>query len=447
MNDDPSTWSPGPFTQEANKTEKGNSSRGGVFGPERRWPDPLSPQAFYGLAGDIVRAIEPHTEADPAALLGQFLVAFGNASGGTSHFTVEATRHACNLFIALVGVTSKARKGSAWNRILQLMEQADPEWVSKRILSGLSSGEGLIWAVRDPIQKRYPRREKGRVVGHDAVDEDPGEPDKRLLVFESEFAGPLRAMNRDGSTLSAIARQAWDSGNLRTLTKNSPVHATEAHISMIAQTTRDDLLRYLNATEQGNGFGNRFLWFCVRRSKSLPEGGSVSAGEIEKLAKRIVEALDFARRVGEVHRDENAATIWRGIYPDLSRGKLGLFGAVTSRAEAQVMRIAMMYALLELSGLIRSEHLGAALAVWTYCSASAKYIFGDALGYPEADRILDALRANPAGLTRTEIQDLFGRHRSAHEIDAALAALAEHSLARWVSEGSNGRPVERWFAV
>src|SRR3989442_10697758 len=139
MNDDPSTWSPGPFTQEANKTEKGNSSRGGVFGPERRWPDPLSPQAFYGLAGDIVRAIEPHTEADPAALLGQFLVAFGNASGAPSPFTVEAPRHACNLFIALVGVTSKARKGSAWNRILQLMEQADPEWVSKRILSGLSS--------------------------------------------------------------------------------------------------------------------------------------------------------------------------------------------------------------------------------------------------------------------------------------------------------------------
>ncbi|MEW6229964.1 MAG: hypothetical protein AB1700_18055, partial [Bacillota bacterium] len=71
------------------------------------WPDPPVPEAFYGLAGDIVRTIEPHTEADPVALLVQFLVAFGNAVGRGPHFVAEADRHGLNLFACLVGATAK----------------------------------------------------------------------------------------------------------------------------------------------------------------------------------------------------------------------------------------------------------------------------------------------------------------------------------------------------
>src|SRR5438128_2157582 len=44
-------------------------------------PEPLRAAAFHGLAGEFVRAVDPHTEADPAAMLTQFLAAFGNACG------------------------------------------------------------------------------------------------------------------------------------------------------------------------------------------------------------------------------------------------------------------------------------------------------------------------------------------------------------------------------
>ena len=37
-----------------------------------------------------------------------------------------------------------------------------------------------------------------------------GVRDKRLLVFEGEFAQVLRVMRRDGNTLSGILRNAWD---------------------------------------------------------------------------------------------------------------------------------------------------------------------------------------------------------------------------------------------
>src|SRR5581483_8766342 len=91
--------------------------------------------------------------------------------------------------------------------------------------------------------------------------------------------------------------------------------------------------------------------------------------------------------------------------------------------------LSLLFALLDRSAVIRESHLLAALAVWDYCEASARFIFGDSLGYPDADRILAELRRSPEGLTRTEIRDLFGRNRTEAEIAAALRCLTERSLA------------------
>lgn len=67
------------------------------------WPTAMDPAAYHGLAGRFVRALEPATEADPAALLVQFLVGVGNAVGRTAHAVVEGDRHYCNEFAVLVG--------------------------------------------------------------------------------------------------------------------------------------------------------------------------------------------------------------------------------------------------------------------------------------------------------------------------------------------------------
>lgn len=413
-------------------------------GTAPQWPEPLAPEAFYGLAGEIVHAIEPHSEADPAALLLQFLAAFGSAAGSGPFFRVEADRHRANLFICLVGVTSGGRKGTSLGRIREIFASVDPQWGANRIASGLSSGEGLIWAVRDAIEKSHPIREKGQIVDYEMVIEDPGVDDKRLLVVETEFAAPLHVMMREGNTLSAIIRDAWDRGDLNSLTKNSPARATGAHISIIGHVTKDELLRSLSATEMANGFANRFLWVSARRSKLLPEGGNFSLDSYPDLVRRLQDALDFARKTGEIERDTEAREIWRKVYPMLSEEKVGMFGSIVSRAPAQVLRLSLICALLDGSTLIRSPHLLAALAVWTYCESSARFIFGESLGYPEADRILAGLRANPEGLARTQISALFGRHRSEAEIGAALNALAERGLAvRGVAQTA-GRPTEIW---
>jgi hypothetical protein len=117
--------------------------------PESRpWPT-LRPEALYGLPGQIVRAIEPETEADRMALLANLLVAFGNAIGRGSYARVGPDRHHLNLDVVLVGETAKGRKGMSWGPIRELMHAVDPEWADERVQNGLSSGEGLIYAVRD----------------------------------------------------------------------------------------------------------------------------------------------------------------------------------------------------------------------------------------------------------------------------------------------------------
>jgi hypothetical protein len=266
------------------------------------------------------------------------------------------------------------------------------------------------------------------------------------VVIEAEFASTLRVLEREGNTLSAIIRRAWENGNLTSLTKNSPARATGAHISIIGHVTRQELVRYLSTTEAGNGFGNRYLWLCVRRSKCLPEGGRAHAVDFAPLMRKLREAVNFASQAREIQRDDAARRAWAEVYPELSEGKPGLLGSMIARAEAQTMRLACLYALLDCSPVVRHEHLLAALALWEYCEASARHIFGDTLGYPLADEILRELRQAPEGLTRSEISGLFSRNRRANDIGRALGALFESGLAHFERETTPGRPAERWFA-
>jgi hypothetical protein len=409
---------------------------------ENEWPRPLGEAAYYGLAGEVVRAIEPHTESDPAAILFQFLAGFGNQVGRGAYFLVEGDRHTPNLFIGLVGQSAKARKGTAWGRIRQVLELASPFWAESRVVSGLASGEGLIWQVRDPIVKTVKNKKTGEI---EEVVEDEGVSDKRLLVQESELARVLRVMARDGNTLSAIIRDAWDRGNLRSLTKNSPGQATGALISIVGHVTEAELRRELTQTEAANGFANRFLFVCVRRSKCLPDGGgSVDLGN---LSLKVSQSVTAAQGMGQVCRDAKARALWHSVYPKLSEGQPGLHGSVTGRAEAQVLRLSLIYALLDGSSVIQEPHLRAALELWRFADDSAKFVFGESEGDHIADTILAGLKSSPSGLTRTDISDLFGRNADAARVNVSISALESRGLITIETVATKGRPRQVLRAV
>lgn len=412
--------------------------------PEQaQWPT-LHEEALHGLVGEFVRAILPHTEADPTALLTQFLTAFGNVIGPDAHYQAEADKHSGNLNVVLVGVSSKGRKGTSWGHIRNQFASIEPDWTTGRVVSGLSSGEGLMYAVRDPVEREEINKKTSET---ETVTMDAGVDDKRLFVIESEFASVLKQIRREGNTLSPVVRNAWDNGNLQSLTKNSPVQATGAHISVVGHITAQELTKELAETESANGFGNRFLWPVVKCSKELPFGGDIDTVNFAPLLCRLHTAVVLARTRGRLLMDESARTVWGGVYHDLSSGKPGLLGAVTGRAEAQTVRLALLYALLDEDIAIRSQHLRAALAVWDYCEASAAYVFGNSTGDKVADDISKALRQRPEGMTRDDLRDLFQRHQSSERIGQALNLLLGCRRARTEKETTKGRSAERWYAM
>lgn len=392
------------------------------------WPEPMGKAAMHGLLGDIIGTIEPHTEADPAALTLQFLCAYGNVAGRHAHFKVEADRHYPNLFVALVGKSARGRKGTSWGYVMEMLRHVDKPWTKERVQPGLSTGEGLIQAIAD-----------NRL--------DPEAADKRLMVVETEFSNVLRVMIRPFNTLSTTLRPAWDGSTLQVMTRESPLRASGAHISIIAHTTQYDLDRYLNRTDISNGFGNRWLWGCLERSKLLPNGGGgIPTKLMSDLTQRFKDSVDFAKHQKEVGLSTNASRLWDRTYPRLTADSPGLLGAVTSRAEAQVRRLALIYALLDQSPKVRAKHLHAALEVWRFCEDSARFIFAGRSAVTLEDKILAILRREEMGLTRTQISKALQHHAPSAEITRALDELRVKSFVRKKSVQTHGRSAEVWLA-
>ena len=140
-----------------------------------------------------------------------------------------------------------------------------------------------------------------------------------------------------------------------------------------------------------------------------------------------------------------AKIAWNAVWDALTEDRPGLVGCLLARAEAQVLRLSMLYALLGGSAVITHDHLNAALALWQYVEASVWYLFGTSLGDPTADTVLAALDQAPKGLTRNHLltQTLHGNCR-ADELDRVLRLLQRLELVTLSQQttGRRGRPAE-----
>ena len=142
----------------------------------------------------------------------------------------------------------------------------------------------------------------------------------------------------------------------------------------------------------------------------------------------------------------NSATdLWVHVYPELTMDRPGLFGAATARAEAQTLRLALTYAMLDGSDRLEQHHLEAGLAMWRYADDSAEYLFGELDDIeldPVAQKILDALAGGPK--TQTEIVDLFARNLQKHKLKAVLTDLRERGRITAIKRPTSGRPQTVW---
>jgi hypothetical protein len=396
-------------------------------------PHPVLPaSALYGLAGEVVALATADSEASEAAVLFTFLTVFGALVGPKCHFMIGETKQYPRLFCAIVGATSRARKGTSSHPVIRLLKTAEKSSTSAttplRISPGpASSGEGLIHMVRDASEAKD--KETGDPI-------DPGVSDKRVAIIEGELGAALKAMQREGNTLSAIFRMMWDDGNIEPITKTTKEKATGAHICLAGHITSTELLTLLQGSDIFNGLANRFLWVCARRSKQLPLPKPMNKEMVNSLSQRLAFAIDAAGEFNEMTLEPEAADLWTQNYHALSRDEPGILGAVTARAEAYALRFAIHYALLDRSNIIRVCHLQAAFGAWQYCKDSARFVFGSTDTNPISNKILLSLAEGEK--SASDINNMFyGKNMAL--VKSALADLQCSGRITQRKEGGGGK--------
>jgi hypothetical protein len=380
----------------------------------------LDPAARYGLAGEVVAAIEPHSESDPAALLADFLTMFGNRVGPDAAIIIEGAGHPARHYTLLVGPTGTGRKGTSHDNNVLIFDR----WSGAKEIGGLSSGEGLLQAIQN---RGY---------------------NKNVLAYEPEFARVLRVMERRGNTISDILRTLWDRGYGATTVRANPIEIDDVHLSIIAHITPTELRSLVRQTDVMNGFINRFLLVYSERSKLLPLATGVPAELRKQLNLRVERAIDLAGRVWEMSRSSDASEMWVAAYPGFHPETEGLAAAAVARAEAHVARLSVTYALTDGSEVIEAEHLAAALALWRYCTDTARMVFDKSSGDLAVERDLNRieqvlLATGPNGITLTELQGRFSNHMK--ELRGKIGKLVEQGRAFTEEEETGGAPRLRCY--
>jgi hypothetical protein len=394
-----------------------HGERKGGVGP---WPAPLT-AGRHGVLADVVEALDGRSEADPNAVVFQIVAAFGNLVGPRHFAQVDRDVHHGRLWLAIIGTTA-ARKGLSFGVARGLVGEVDEDWRRGRIGSGLASGEALIEAVRDP----------------DPDSDDPGSPDSRFLVVEPELASVLRIAKREGNTLSSTLRRFWDEGDAQIRRAKASVTATGAHVSVIGHITPSELRREVTTVDLANGFLNRFLLVLCHRAGNHPDGGRMRPEDHVRIVKQLKSAADWSRRrkALELVRDPEASRRWHEVYADLGDRPDNAFGNITSRAEAQVLRLSLVLAMLDQSKVVKLDHLDAALDLWRYSEESASILFGEAFADRTTDRIIEAIRETGcAGLSRTGLNRKLSGHVKGAELDELIGDLEARGLIVQFTEG------------
>jgi hypothetical protein len=433
----------------------------------------LGAGAYYGVLGEYVRKIDGNTEATAAAMLGHLLVMVGTYIG-PNHYIEWEEKQRARINLVVGGPTSVGRKGTSKYHALTLLRRCDPDFFDKQVRSGgMSSGEGIIVAVMDkeitvtvepPEEEPLPAPKDGEPVATEPVAKEKKKKpvakketkiipvDKRLCLIEPEFANVCAMCKREGSSLSVVIRQAFDGdGNLSNLIVE-PREAYGAHISIVGHITQQELNAKFSALDQANGFGNRFLWFAVKSEKCITRPLPVSAKVLQSFTTRLLSVLITAANQVEPRQyklTEPALEWWDREYPPMREEQPGALGTMMSRGPTFVLRIALIFAILDGSRTIEVAHLDAAMAIWKFSCQSAVYLMGKQTASGFAERLCRTIaKAKPGeGMARKE---MFKHHgKTAEEFAEALAELLAAGRIRRVDKrtGKVGKPPEVYEAI
>jgi hypothetical protein len=375
---------------------------------------------YAGILGEITAAAGPTTEADPVGIYASLLAGTGVIIGPGPHVQVGNTRHPLLIWPLLLGRTGSGRKGEATATAEIFLRIAVPDAYPDITVSGLSSGEGLIERIRDEHTE-----------------------DKRLLVIEPEFTSVMARSRREGSTLAAVQRQAWD-GRALTVLNRQQLKASASHVAIIGHITPREFRLRLAEADLTGGTYNRYLPFFVERGKLLPIPEGVSEEAKRSLSSRLADRIEEAKQARRIQFDGEATQLWSGeLYPELAAAddEDQAEAEFTRRAAPYCLRIAGLLAVLDNRSLISKSDLAAAGAAVRYAIASARYVLDRQARDPRLDRIRRAVdAAGTAGLSRSAVSGLFSRNLTKEVLDELLVQLVADGAYEESHTATGGRP-------
>ena len=395
-------------------------------------PAPASDTAFYGPLGRLTLAMDGYSEADPIGLLVSLMTVVGCAMGRERRFH-EGFAQGANLFVVQVGESGTGRKGTTLRLTRDILKPIfDLFDIS---VGGFGSGESLVAAL------------------------DQQKPEPRALVIEEEFAGMLTTAARDSSILSQVMRRAFDGWPLERRTVAVQQKISDHHVSVLAHVTPVELRARLSTTEAANGFGNRFLWIYTGRTRIIPRpadpedvcdprdvqlvreavawSGTTAAKKGSVAVNRRTSGVSSISLSKDLYWTDDAREAWDEWYTSQESSRTGesLLDHVLSRASVHVLRLALVFALVDRARTIDVPHLQAALAVWDYSARSARYVFGTSTGNRNADALMRFLRREGAEVPWMEARRELGVRTSA-DMDDAISSLVSTGLVEVVTKTS-----------
>ena len=370
-----------PQNNHCPKGDSALSSRGGdsnqlecVFDAPPKIPDNPFPPRLKSAVEIACKG----TEAHPMAVAIHFLVFFSAHIGQRRYVRIGNEKQGLNFYAILVGDSGKV-KGTAESQARVIAKEATNllekkyDYQPPRMISGLSSGEGLIESIKDPKDES----------------DDTGCLDKRLLIVESEYSKILEQQIRNGNTLSAELRDAYDGKTLSNATINSRI-ASSPHISIMGHITRDEFVGHKSFKSQStNGSLNRNLIIYAHREVLVAIPRRYTDEEVKILSEWFAESIYRARdennldnyqteSVGkEVMMSVEALALIEKEYKIREKAQdemPGLLSSLASRQRVFVWRISAIFALMSGTDTIAVEHVRYAYRWLDYSLNSIRYL-------------------------------------------------------------------------
>lgn len=373
--------------------------------------------AMPGLIGEVVQAACNHSEVHPISVVVNFLLRFATYFC-TPYYSYGSISHYCRTNAVIIGKSARGSIAASSSEVDRIFEGIP--YNIQFIRGNMLSGESLIEAVSDNKHNSDDwDRQGSSSVPYNLV--------KCLLYNELDIRSALAYAKRPGNPLSQTVCGLFNYGCAEQILRSGKISTKAAHVNILAQTRSIDFSSLKKDVENSNEFASYFLWFLVDRLKVVPHPKPIPDDKVVSFREIILERIRAAQDQGSMRMSKKARSMWNDIYPGLTKDVPGVAGAVVSRSEIHLIRLALIYAVIAGHKRIRPADLQSAHALVQYARESACIIFkGDQQGVNFAEKILCALHTAPGQeLSRTEISGVFGRNAAAADINCALQKLEE----------------------